>query len=152
MKQIFTSSHWHGQVKWRTKIHLDNAYQHSATFIHNSNVICISPVDTRTSAFRKKLSQNSLKLFIYWTNVAMYFLCKTKNTFFFRECLNKIWQSDLQLVCVLQQKKRGKGDGRNKENIIEDVRDGEDEDKSPEPPVEKKNVCYEIKESDVMGR
>ena len=55
--------------------------------------------------------------------------------------------------CVLQQKKRGKGDGKNKENFIEDVHDGKDEEQTPEPVVvKKKNVCYEIRESDVMGR
>ncbi|XP_075980482.1 SET domain-containing protein SmydA-8-like isoform X2 [Anticarsia gemmatalis] len=52
-----------------------------------------------------------------------------------------------------KQKKRSKGgDGRNKENIIEDVSDVKDGDQTPEPVVEKKNVCYEIRHSDVMGR
>nr|XP_049702787.1 SET domain-containing protein SmydA-8 isoform X1 [Helicoverpa armigera]XP_049702791.1 SET domain-containing protein SmydA-8 isoform X1 [Helicoverpa armigera]XP_049702794.1 SET domain-containing protein SmydA-8 isoform X1 [Helicoverpa armigera] len=53
-----------------------------------------------------------------------------------------------------KQKKRGKGDGKNKENIIEVVDDCKDEEPSPEPaaPVQKKNVCYDIRESDVMGR
>ncbi|XP_022823209.1 protein msta-like isoform X1 [Spodoptera litura] len=50
-----------------------------------------------------------------------------------------------------KQKKRGRGDGKNKENIIEDVQDDKDEG-SPEPVVEKKNVCYEIRQSEVMGR
>ncbi|XP_035444080.2 SET domain-containing protein SmydA-8 isoform X1 [Spodoptera frugiperda] len=50
-----------------------------------------------------------------------------------------------------KQRKRGRGDGKNKENIIEDVHDDKDEG-SPEPVVEKKKVCYEIKQSEVMGR
>lgn len=51
----------------------------------------------------------------------------------------------------MQQRKRGRGDGKNKENIIEDVHDDKDEG-SPEPVVEKKKVCYEIRKSEVMGR
>lgn len=52
-----------------------------------------------------------------------------------------------------QQKKRNKGgDGRNKENIIEEVTDVKDGDQTPEPIKENKTPCYEIKHSDVMGR
>ncbi|KAJ8712607.1 hypothetical protein PYW07_005449 [Mythimna separata] len=51
-----------------------------------------------------------------------------------------------------KQKKRGRGDGKNKENIIEDVHDDKDEEQTPEPPAEKKKLCYEIRESDIMGR
>ncbi|CAH0588795.1 unnamed protein product [Chrysodeixis includens] len=49
-------------------------------------------------------------------------------------------------------KKRGRGEGKNKENIIEDVQDGKEEEQTPEPAPEKKNVCYEIRHSSIMGR
>lgn len=60
-------------------------------------------------------------------------------------------------MCLfVQQKKRGRDDGgRNKENIIEPDREkdnkenGQEEEKVEEP---KKELCYEVKHSDVMGR
>lgn len=48
-----------------------------------------------------------------------------------------------------KQKKKGKGEGRNKENIIGDVPDIND---VAEEVQEEKKLCYEVKHSDVMGR
>lgn len=62
---------------------------------------------------------------------------------------------DVLRTCLfVQQKKRGRDDGgRNKENIIEVEKDtkenGQEEEKVEEP---KKELCYEVKHSDVMGR
>ncbi|KAM3956978.1 SET and MYND domain containing, arthropod-specific, member 4 [Aphomia sociella] len=52
-----------------------------------------------------------------------------------------------------KHKKRGKADGKNKENIIADAQPEvvNDEDDQPAPAAEK-NLCYEVKHSDVMGR
>lgn len=62
----------------------------------------------------------------------------------------------LRKCLFVQQKKRGRDDGgRNKENIIEpevekDTKgNGLQEEKVEEA---KKEICYEIKHSDVMGR
>lgn len=64
---------------------------------------------------------------------------------------------DVLRTCLfVQQKKRARDDaGRNKENIIEpevekDTQGNEQEEKRIEEP--KKELCYEIKHSDIMGR
>lgn len=55
-----------------------------------------------------------------------------------------------------KQKKRSKGGdgGRNKENIIEDGGSevGEKEDQKEDQIEKKKELCYEVKHSDIMGR
>ncbi|CAG4942892.1 unnamed protein product [Parnassius apollo] len=52
-----------------------------------------------------------------------------------------------------KQKKRGKGDGRNKENVAEDVTVKEQpEEAQPLPSTRKDKLCYEVKRSDIMGR
>ncbi|CAH2093291.1 unnamed protein product [Euphydryas editha] len=59
------------------------------------------------------------------------------------------------LRCILCQKRRTRNDGRNKENIIEDVANTKEDanetqaEKSEEP---KQELCYEIKHSEEMGR
>lgn len=47
-----------------------------------------------------------------------------------------------------KQKKKGKSEGRNKENIIDDA----SEINATEEVQEEKKLCYEVKHSDVMGR
>ncbi|CAF4877795.1 unnamed protein product [Pieris macdunnoughi] len=61
----------------------------------------------------------------------------------------------LRSIYNLQHKKRGKHEVRNKENVIEEVLDvevKENEKDSAETEKEKDKPCYEIKQSDVMGR
>lgn len=48
-----------------------------------------------------------------------------------------------------KQKKKGKGEGRNKENVIDDV---PDINQVAEEEQDKEKLCYEVKHSDVMGR
>lgn len=60
-------------------------------------------------------------------------------------------------MCVfcLKQKKRGKGgDGRNKENLVDDEQEVKEDvgEKKTEAVPEEKKLCYEVKHSDVMGR
>jgi hypothetical protein len=58
----------------------------------------------------------------------------------------------LKFVVCFKQKKRGKGDGgKNKENIIEDDTEVQDEQEEVAAPPEKK-LCYEVRHSDTMGR
>lgn len=54
----------------------------------------------------------------------------------------------------LKQKKKAKGEGsRNKENIIDNAPDVKNAEEVPVAVVvEKKKPCYEVKQSDVMGR
>ncbi|XP_053610759.1 SET domain-containing protein SmydA-8-like isoform X2 [Plodia interpunctella] len=55
------------------------------------------------------------------------------------------------LLWLFCQKKRGKNDGRNKENIIDEAETPDDGDISALKASEKK-PCYEVKRSDIMGR
>lgn len=63
---------------------------------------------------------------------------------------------DVLRICLfVQQKKRGRDDGgRNKENLIEpevekDTKENGHEEEKEKP---KKELCYEVKHSDIMGR
>lgn len=146
MKQIFTSNYWHGQVKWNK----NTPRNLLPAFIHKSDVIPIYPL---FSVFELKKIVSQLFVCLFTWQMFRCIFCVSE-IFFLKSVLRPMRNDDsIAMFWCSQQKKRNKGgDGRNKENIIEEVTDVKDGDQTPEPIKENKTPCYEIKHSDVMGR